>query len=483
MINEIIYNIKKYKNRDFFNISNSYYTYEQLGNRIVEIQQEILKHHTKKPIVIIYDDNFDTYASILAILFLGVGFVPINHRNPIDRNKKIIDKTEAELIINTTLSQYSVSYNEIKSLDIIKVDNKIVCEIADTSLAYIFFTSGSTGEPKGVPIRVSNLNTFLNGFNDLALNINYNDKFLQMFELSFDLSVFSYLYPLTIGACVYTVPNIGLKYGEILKTLTKKEITIALMVPSIINYLKPYFKQIKLPHLKYSLFCGEALIKDVAVDWNKCIPNAITYNVYGPTEATIFCTSYKVEADAKQYNGIVSIGKPMKGTELSITTNNIIEGEFNNDSKGELIIIGNQVADEYFKNKSKTLECFFKQDNKNSYRTGDICFVDGENDYFYVGRIDSQVQIQGFRVELSEIEHAITINFNVNSSVITVENNTKVIAFVDAEINTEDVLTKLKNILPSYMIPKKIVILDKLPLNNNGKIDKKKLKEYAEFNI
>ena len=177
-----------------------------------------------------------------------------------------------------------------------------------------------------------------------------------MFDLTFDLSIMSYFIPLTIGASVYTVPFSGIKYTNIYQLLEEHDITFALMVPSIINQLKPYFDEIKLEKMRYSLFCGEALHEDITAMWSQCIPNAQIENVYGPTEATIFCTRYtfKKKGANKSVNGILSIGKPMKNNFCFILNNADSIAKVN--EKGELCLAGEQLTAGYINNEEKNQE-------------------------------------------------------------------------------------------------------------------------------
>ncbi len=201
------------------------------------------------------------------------------------------------------------------------------------AIAYILFTSGSTGIPKGVPISYSNLQAFLEGLETMGVKLNTSDRCLQMFDLTFDLSVMSYLTPLLAGAAVYTVPEGEIKFMAVYRLLEEYEITCALMVPSVLTYLLPYLEDIDLPAMRFSLFCGEALYQDAAFAWQKSVPNARVWNVYGPTEATIFCT-YSAIRDNLAYNGIVSIGSPMQHVQCLVLDeqNHIAETH----TKGEL---------------------------------------------------------------------------------------------------------------------------------------------------
>ncbi|MBL0343154.1 MAG: AMP-binding protein [Bacteroidetes bacterium] len=348
------------------------------------------------------------------------------------------------------------------------------------NIAYILFTSGSTGVPKGVPISVSNLDAFLDAFFQLGYHLNENDRFLQMFDLTFDLSIMSYMAPLCIGACVYTVPSEGIKYMQVYKLLEQYDLTFTLMVPSIITHLRQYFDEIRLDKLRYSLFCGEALYEDVVLEWSKCVPNALVENVYGPTEATIFCTRYKINSNGsnKQLNGILCIGAPMKNVGVAIINDNLqFSAPF---EKGELCLSGSQVTSGYWKNDLKNAEAFFEKEGIRYYKTGDLCFMDGEGDVFYSGRVDFQVKIQGFRVELGEIEfHA--RKFLESAAVVAVatensQNIWQIYLFVEGDLtHFEELQNYLKLHLPVYMVPSKITGVKMFPLNTNGKIDRKAL--------
>jgi acyl-CoA synthetase (AMP-forming)/AMP-acid ligase II len=270
------------------------------------------------------------------------------------------------------------------------------------------------------------------------------------------------------------------------------KLTVALMVPSILHFLRPYFNEIYFTEMKYSLFCGEALPADVTEEWCRCLPNAQILNVYGPTEDTIFCTHYSFSRTAKNksHHGILSIGKAMCGTITIIIDENNEILPFANT--GQLCLGGIQLAPGYWHNEEKNKEAFFYtnyDDRKERfYKTGDLCVCDEEGDLLYIGRMDFQTKIQGFRVELSEIEfHA--------KAFLEKKINVLALAFPDAIGNTEiglaieskefDITTlrdyfKLK--MPAYMIPKQILFIESFPLNTNGKTDRKKLEQlYKNF--
>ena len=252
-----------------------------------------------------------------------------------------------------------------------------------------------------------NLNCFFRAFLEQSgFDFLATDRFLQMFDLTFDLSIMSFAIPLSLGASCHIVPEGGTGFLGVAKTLEKRRISVALMVPSVLSFLERYFDEIRLPDMRYSLFCGEALPVRVARAWRACVPGARVINAYGPTEATIFCSTYEMTevADAPEdYQGVVSIGKPMPGTKFAILDDNL--APVSPGEKGELVILGGQVTDQYWHNPEKTAAAFVSMaDGTPGYRTGDIAFSEGGK-YFYCGRADHQFKVDGYRVEAGEIEH------------------------------------------------------------------------------
>jgi amino acid adenylation domain-containing protein len=496
MLDKIKSSCEKFPERNAFFIDGVGFTYRQFAEITSKIRSTLKNEPctSEQLIGIIESNDIETYCSIYACLFEGKTYVPINPDNPLDRNLDILQQTEIKSILSAQSNDKITSLSEASGVNIIyakqlpktEIDLSII-NIPASTIAYILFTSGSTGVPKGVPLTQKNLFSFIDAFFALGYQIDETDKFLQMFDLTFDLSIMCYIAPLCIGACVYTVPFDGIKYTHIYNIMEEEQITFTLMVPSILAYLRPYFEEIHLEKVKYSLFCGEALYEDISKEWQRCVPHALVQNVYGPTEATIFCLTYDLSKEfqkIKSVNGIVCIGKPMLNMHAIVVDENnklLPKGE-----KGELCLTGDQLTSGYWKNPQKNKEAFFTLEitgiEKTFYRTGDIAFQDDENDFVFSGRIDNQVKIQGFRVELSEIEHHAREFAKHNQvTAIAYQNkigNQQIHLFVeDYNGSSDDLENYLKLKLPQYMVPSSISTIRLFPLNVNGKVDRKTLKQ------
>lgn len=496
-LQKVYHSILQNTEKPCFVINNNTFRYRDLQRKISAIQHLIRNAEKHKPVGIITNDDLETYAAILSCIFLGIAFVPVDPSHPDERNINIMNQAGLSRLLCSNASSLSKNFLAMCRDRLISTGNlpenggiPVFMDSGMDSTAYILFTSGSTGIPKGVPISRGSLTSFLDDFFNYGWQLGSGDKFLQVFDLTFDLSIFSYLVPLSVGASIYTIPKKEIRYSYAFNLLEDEEITCALSVPSFIGFLQPYFEQIHLPKVKYWWFCGEALKKDQVEGWQKSLPNASLFNVYGPTEATIFCTVYPCTNDnhsIKDHNGVVSIGKPFPGVELLIADehgNPVPAGE-----TGELCLAGLQNTPGYLNNPSLNEKAFFvtayHEKRVKFYRTGDLCFSDSEGDFQFAGRKDSQVKIQGFRVELGEIENCALGNQKVKEAIAIVQTdssgkNSIELCISPPGIPREELVSHLKRHLPEYMMPREIHEIDTIPLNINGKTDRKAIKQMIE---
>lgn len=485
LLNQLIQSFDKNAERIAFCIKDINYEYSYLQKRTYDIINIIHKHKSSisgDKIALNCYDSIDTYASIFAIWLSGYAYVPLGWDTPLDRKLSILKKAN----INTIISDIQVPIQQVPLniiyLKDIKPINKTlsiqVQKIDQEHIAYVLFTSGSTGEPKGVPITFKNISSFVDAFDASPFQINSSDRCLQMFELTFDVSISSFLIALLKGASVYTVPNDVIKYLHVIKLISKYNLTKIQIVPSIIRLSSPILSKIILPSVSQCILTGEATSIDLIPIWKKVIPNATIYNYYGPTEATIYCSFLELTEPIKSYNGMLAIGKPLKDMDLLIVNEN---GEkVNPQEKGELLIAGPQLTSGYINNVEKNASSFITKTSsgilKIYYKSGDMCFIDKDFDIFYCGRFDNQVKIQGFRVELSEIEINVKNRFGVECIAVAIENKAGMselhLALESPDITHQQIIQILKEKLPSYMIPINTTYIKQFPLTSSGKIDR-----------
>lgn len=451
-------------------IGDKTYTYGE----ILQISSGIrmhLKNCSSQNIGLFLTGDVEMYAAILAIWFEGKTYVPVHPDFPLKRNQQIISQAEIKTLISSVPMTKSFDIEIISSEGLTGDIVNPPLEADPLYNAYILFTSGSTGEPKGVPITFSSLSYFIDSYHDTFGGITEKDTFLQMFELTFDMSVFSYLLPWLHGAEVVGLHKKEAKFLQILDLLEADEITVAHMVPSILNLIQPYLdSEIQNSSLRLNLFAGEPLLTRQMSFWRSFVPNAEIYNTYGPTENTIICTAYKIDGTIDDRNGIISIGKPMKHNDILLVDENF--------SQGELLLGGKLLTAGYWKNPQKTAEAFINKNGKRFYKTGDWCEKDGNGNIFYKNRIDFQGKINGFRVELSEIEYlANQITDAASTAVIYKDghSNDQLALFVQGSHEVTDLRNKLSELLPDYAVPSKIICLERFPLNTSGKIDRHEL--------
>jgi amino acid adenylation domain-containing protein len=474
--------LNKFGDRNAFCINEQFYSYTELAQSVSKIRKTLQESTIESQnIGLVANDDIETYASIYAILMEGLAYVPLNPMQPNERNLEIIAQTEIEII----LSSNKISFPNVK---IIETNNLIFedyilepKEVDNSTLFCIFFTSGSTGIPKGVTVTYENVNAIVQSFWDAGYIVDENDKFLQAVDLTFTVSLLTYFVPTLIGSCVYTIPRNQPPHSSMAELMEEHSLTFAFMVPSTIRSLKPYFDEISFPSLRYNIFAGEPLHLVLAQQWSKCIPNSSIDYFWGSTEASGICIVYHFVRNGynKSHNGILSIGRPMEGNEIIIVDD--VNQPVANNIQGVISIATRKLTPGYLKDTNRNKEVFFIHNNTRFYRTGDIGYKDEDGDIFFCGRYDFQIKIHGIRIELGEIEyHARKFFVEQNVVCVPFENktgNTEIALFVESPECDSQMLTEyLQSKLPTYMIPKTIINCDKFPLNINGKIDKSALK-------
>ena len=362
-------------------------------------------------------------------------------------------------------------------------------DVQPDSIAFLPFTSGTTGVPKGVMVAHRNIRSFLD-YMVARYAITEHDRFSQMFDMTFDLSLFDVFMAWERGACVYCPDRKTLIHAG--RYIRENELTVWFSVPSTALFMERLgtLKPGRYPSLRWSLFCGEPLLAETARTWAEAAPNSVVENLYGPTELTLACALYRWDAErspAECETGIVPIGEPypkMKALVADDAFREVAEG-----LEGELLMAGPQMTLGYWDDAERTAAAFVEPLGKSEvyYRTGDLVRRVGEGGPLaYLGRTDFQIQIQGHRVELGEIETVVREESGCRSVVAagwprTASGATGIEVFLEGrDPKTGDLRDKVAARLPDYMAPKRFHYLDRLPLNANGKLDREALSAILE---
>lgn len=485
IITPILRSIEQFPSRNAFCINEEHYTYAQFGQCVSKVRSRLTKtNYSNTKVGLVINDDLETYASIVALWLEGDCYVPLHPGWPLERCQDICEQVELDLILDPS---EQTRYEGVRVINTSTLEYEQDCltpkeGVSDEELAYILFTSGSTGVPKGVQLTRRNIAAFMDSFWQTGINITPDDRCMQVFDLTFDVSVQSYLVALTRGACVYTVPYGQVKYLYAASLIQEQHITFGAMAPSMLTYLRPYFDEFDASSMKACILTAEACPVDLMEAWYGCAKNTEIYDFYGPTEATIYCTYYKLTRGGENLslNGIISIGKPLANVQAIIIREDgsLVEGQ----EKGELCVAGDQVTPGYWKNDEKNASSFFVRDEVRYYHTGDLCYWHESGNIMYSGRIDQQAKIQGFRVELGEIEHHARQFYSNERRVMAIafqnaQNLTEIALFVESQAeDTKPLIDYLRSKMPHYMIPTRILFEPSFPLNKSEKVDRNALK-------
>lgn len=362
--------------------------------------------------------------------------------------------------------------------------------------AHIFYTSGSTGQPKGVAVRHSSVVRFVE-WGVRHFGIAPGDRLSGHSPLPFDLSTFDIFGTFAAGAELHLVPpELNLLPHRLLGFMRETELTQWLSVPSVLGYMAGFdvLEQDDLPALRRLLWCGENFPTPALVYWMTRLPHVVFTNLYGPTETTVASSYYDVPECPRDEREAVPIGRACPGEGLSVLGEDlrpVPPGEI-----GELFIRGAGLSPGYWRDPRRTAAAFLPDPEASRtdsgepggrvYRTGDLAWVDEDGLFYLVGRADSQIKSRGYRIELGEVETAVAATGLTQEAVVTAiptagfEGWSICCAFVPAAGGAgvhHELRRELGRRLPAYMMPARWLAADKLPRNPNGKLDRKRVKE------
>ncbi|MBF0627737.1 MAG: amino acid adenylation domain-containing protein [Magnetococcales bacterium] len=498
-------------------IDSASYTYAQLLEQVLKIASAIDRldpapHH---PTVGLFGYRSVTaYAGVLGILYAGKGYVPLNPHFPVARNQHITDLSGVKLLILdgrcATEEARELLAQVADGLTVLLPDHETLPDWTQTlprhrfhsqrelfahpshltapkasehTIAYLLFTSGSTGVPKGVMVTHENVQAFVTGMM-ARYQPGPEDRFSQHSDLTFDASVYDQFVCWAAGATLYPVPEAQRMAPA--RFIQEHALTFWESVPAVITFMQKLYqlRPGSFPSLRWCVFGGERLTGEAAQLWQRAAPHATIDNSYGPTEGTICVTGYLWQAERSPgecLNGIVPIGEPYPGQAAAL----LVDGELvmaQEGLKGELCLAGSQVTPGYWNNPAETGRRYFLRvdasgNSERWYKTGDLVLWQAGVGYHHLDRVDRQVKIRGYRVELSEIEHVLrqaagSDQVAVVGWPVSGENVTSVVGFIcGSRQSDEAILAECAGRLPPYMVPRHLQRLPQLPLNANGKTD------------
>ncbi|MEQ8477443.1 amino acid adenylation domain-containing protein [Fulvivirga sp.] len=478
-------------------------SYKQLFERSVALSNYLDDYNlsSKARIALYMPRGIDMLVCILAVFQRGSAYVPIDTGYPSVRVNQILEDSEVELVLSTEDLIPNIDEQQLNSLksclcieNLQHLENVAPVEQAainrkPNDISYIIYTSGTTGKPKGVMVHqrgmINHLYAKIN-----SLKVSQNDVIAQTASSCFDISVWQFLSALLVGGKTFIInSDTVMNPLALAHTLKQERITIMQSVPSLLTlFINEMSEQNvhSLGHLRWMVSVGEPLTVSQVQKWYSLYPDIPILNSYGPTEASDAITHDVVDRPKKD-QVTISIGRPIQNAKVYILNEHMQLCPYG--VTGEICVAGLGVGKGYWKEKQKTERAFipnpFDSDrNFNTlYRTGDLGYLLPDGNFFCLGRLDHQVKINGNRIELNEIEHHLAESDVIKeAAVVVIESHDKKVLkafFVSKnDVSGKQIIKFLSSRLPDYMIPHLFQRLGKMPLSTNGKLDRKKLKEY-----
>ena len=443
---------------------------------------------TQSPILIILPKSINTLISFFGVAKSGNFYTLLDEKMPLERIEKIIKVLKPKAFITSKSLNLKLDLPTLYTEDFESYERdeealtKARLRHIDTNLLYVFFTSGSTGLPKGVSISHKSVIDYAFWVSE-EFELDENEIIANQAPLYFDNSILDIFPTIKEGGSVHLVPNSLFAFPlKVLEYLENEGVNTIFWVPSVLIYFAntQALEKFKLEKLKKVLFCGEIMPNKQLNYWRTHLPNTLFANLYGPTEITDVCCFYKVNRAFKDEE-LLPIGKACKNTELLVfdENKNLINEV---GKKGELFVRGTSLSLGYYNDIEKTKAAFIQNPLHHNYldllyKTGDIVAYNEFGELLCYGRLDNQIKFKGHRIELGEIEAVLNSHAKIKNSACIFKDD-KLIAFYESEEEL-DLKGFCKQKLPPYMIASSFVRVEKFALNANGKIDRKVLSERA----
>ena len=435
-------------------------------------------------------------AVMLGIMYSGNPYTVLDIKSPIERIEKILDTLDSNIIIADSKGAKALGKSKDIKAEILDVDELIGVEsdherieqikrnIVDTDPAYILFTSGSTGVPKGTVVGHSSVVAYSRAVAS-TFSLDQETVFGSQTPFYFSMSVLDIFVTLYLGATLVIIPKMLFSFPIRLFDYMKEQcVNTIYWVPTAMELVadRGLFNSYDATFLKNVLFAGEPLPSKYLNIWKDALPKALFANLYGPTEVTDTCTYYICQ-EKMDISKSIPIGCHFDNCDVFLLDESNRKIEPGSEGMGEICVRGPFLAYGYYNNPEQTAKAFVQNPvnphyPEMIYRTGDLgMWMDDEN-LIYAGRKDNQIKHLGYRIELGEIENVVAAIEQMDIAVAIYEESVdEIVLCYNGSADEQDVLAEANKLLPSYMRPSRVVRFDAFQINSNGKIDRKKMKE------